>query len=342
MYKCQFSTNTILETLLSVSLKSRFHPVRDYFNGLKWDGKPRIDTWLKDYLGAEGFDEYLSQVSAKVLCAIVARVFKPGTKFDYVLILEGEQGCGKSTAIEHLASREWYTDTMIDLKNKDSFMALEGCVIMELAELSSFKGVSQDVIKNFITSPTDKYRKPYNRQMGEYKRQCVFIGTTNDVEYLKDMTGNRRFWPVEVNGYDFKKALILRDRDQLFAEAKVRWENGEVLFLTGAAEAQAQEIQKDKAPPQSMLELATKAFFDKCDEDPVFEGLGVISEPFFLHELYDLVDYKFNTSTREDETIEKRRARRLLKRYGFKPDTTPRKFFHKVWGIEISERRMKM
>lgn len=238
-YRFEPSNDRINEAINRIADENRFHPVRDYLGGLEWDGVPRIDSWLKDYLGADGPEPYLSAVSRKVLCAMIARVYHPGAKFDQVLILEGDQGVGKSTAIRHLAGDDWFTDTTINIQDKDAVLNLGAVWVVEMGELSGMRKADVDLLKEFVARTADRIRVPYGKRVERFPRQCVFIGTTNGEEYLRDMTGNRRFWPVRVGACDFKR--IRRDRDQLFAEARFAWELGEPLYLEDP-EAAAQAI----------------------------------------------------------------------------------------------------
>lgn len=228
-YRFEPSTQLINEAVTKIAEENPFHPVRDYLNGLEWDGVPRADTWLRDYLGAVAPEPYLSAVSRKTLCAMVARVFEPGRKFDYVLILEGTQGIGKSTALRKLGSDEWFSDAHIDIKDKDAVLSMRGVWLVELGELSSLRKADVDQLKEFISRTTDRIRVPYGRRTEPFPRQSVFVGTTNSAEYFRDTTGNRRFWPVTVGECRFNE--LEKVRDQLFAEARWYYDLGELLYL---------------------------------------------------------------------------------------------------------------
>lgn len=253
-YRFEPSNDRINEAIGKIANENRFHPVREYLDRLEWDGVPRIDTWLKDYLGAEGPKVYLSAVSRKVLCAMIARIYHPGAKFDQVLILEGKQGVGKSTAIRYLAGSDWFTDTTINIQDKDAVLNLGAVWVVEMGELSGMRKADVDLLKEFVARTADRIRVPYGKRTERFPRQCVFIGTTNGDEYLRDMTGNRRFWPVKVGACDFER--IRRDRDQLFAEAKMAWEFGEALYLDepqAAAEAIAEQEHRTVSDTWSEL-----------------------------------------------------------------------------------------
>lgn len=222
------SAQSISDVTLQLAKENAYHPVLRYLRGLKWDGVERLDTMLKTYCGAEGDDEYLADVGRKMMTACVARVSQPGVKFDHVLILEGNQGAGKSTFVRVLAG-PWFTDALGDINSKDVVDNMRGKWIIELGELSQMRRSEVNDLKAFVTRESDNVRKAYGRRSQTYPRQCVFIGTTNDEEYLKDETGGRRFWPVYTTNYD--PETLARDRDQLWAEAFMNYELGEKLYL---------------------------------------------------------------------------------------------------------------
>lgn len=225
---------TIEEAITVVAHKpeNKFHPVRDYLGSLKWDGVERLDTWLERYAGATD-SQYVRAVSRKMLCAAVARVYQPGIQYDHVVILEGKQGIGKSGLCRILGG-EWAADFTIDPHNKDTIASLQGKWIVEMAEMAVFKRADMEALKAFVTRPKDKARLAYGRLAQDYPRQCIFVGTINpeaDGGYLTDTTGNRRFWPVALNGR-VKFAELKAVRDQLWAEAVVKYKAGEELYMS--------------------------------------------------------------------------------------------------------------
>lgn len=237
------------DALLAVASERAYHPVREYLDTLpEWDGTGRIDTLLTDYLGAED-SGYTRAVMRKTLAAAVARIYQPGVKFDSVLILNGPQGIGKSTLFARLAGA-WFSDslTLTDMRDKSGPEKLQGYWVLELGELAGMKKTDVETVKSFLSRVDDKYRASYGLNVESHPRQCVIVGSTNtESGFLRDITGNRRFWPVRVNGQSEKKPWQLSGEDvlQIWAEAKAVYENGESLFLEGEAAAAAAFEQAD-------------------------------------------------------------------------------------------------
>ncbi|MBO6207239.1 MAG: hypothetical protein J6N53_02875 [Lachnospiraceae bacterium] len=230
-----------------LSAERRYHPIRDYLGALKWDGMERLDTILINYLGAED-TPYVRAVTRKSFTAAVARVYEPGIKYDCMLVLCGDQGIGKSTLFAKLGGK-WYSDSMTiaDMKDKTAAEKLQGIWIMELSELAGLKKMDVETVKSFLSRTDDQYRVPYGQYVEMHPRTGIIAGTTNAVNgFLRDITGNRRFWPVLLKGRDPKRIWEMTDKDvgQIWAEAAVRYREGEKLFLEGAVEEMAVEQQR--------------------------------------------------------------------------------------------------
>lgn len=215
----------LAEGMETVAFAAPYHPVCEYLDGLQWDGKPRLDKWLMHVIGEKPetvpkrVAEYLALVGRFFVMGLVARVLEPGCKFDYCLVLEGKGGRYKSTALKTLVGREWFSDTRFDVqKNKEAQEQVQGVWLYELGELAHFNKAGVDEIKAFVSSEVDRYRPAYGRIVESFPRQCVLAATTNNRKYLRDKTGNRRFWPVPV-AHVINVAWIAKYRDQLFAEA---------------------------------------------------------------------------------------------------------------------------
>lgn len=226
----------------SVAMERQFHPVRDYLQGLKWDGSGRLDGWLATYCGAVA-SPYIHAIGARFIISAAARILRDVSKADTILVLEGHQGTGKSTAARTLFD-PWFADHLPDLTSKDAFIQLAGKWCIEIAELAAFGRAEANRIKAFSSSAVDRYRPPYGKRSIDVPRQTVFIGTSNHSEYLRDETGNRRFWPVRCGSIDLD--ALARDRDQIWAEAVIRYHRGERWWLdtpelTAAAAEQTNE-----------------------------------------------------------------------------------------------------
>lgn len=249
--------------LTIVSHKRRFNDVRRYLESLQWDGVPRLDTILTDYLGAED-NVYTRAVARKSLTAAVARAMIPGVKYDYMPILAGPQGLGKSTFLR-LLGKHWYSDSLTTFEGKEACELIQGVWINEVGELTGMSKSESNAVKQFLSRTEDIYREAYGKRTMPYPRRCVFFGTTNDSEFLRDRTGNRRFWPIDVGLVQPRKS-VFRDLelevDQIYAEAFVRWQLGEQLYLTGEAERLSKD-QQDEHRESSVKEGIIRAFVDR-------------------------------------------------------------------------------
>ncbi|MEW5552118.1 virulence-associated E family protein [Peribacillus frigoritolerans] len=239
----------VYDSLNQIVLENQYHPVRDYLSSLpKWDGKPRLDTLLIDYFDAE--DTKLNRAQTRqTFIGAIKRAFQPGCKFDYVLTLKGPQGVGKSTFLEAISVRkEWFSDSMDDIRGKDAKEQLSGNWIIELGEMAAVGSGDQKRIKQFITSTEDEFRPAYGRRTIRVPRQNIFVATTNDDLPLKDDTGGRRWWIVEVKSKWFEKDIPL-EVDQIWAEAvsvyKYMESNKIPLKLENDLEAEAKKIQNE-------------------------------------------------------------------------------------------------
>ena len=232
--------------LLIVSGQNRINDVKQYLQGLKWDGVHRVESLLVDYLGAED-NAYSRAVIRKFLCAAVARAVKGGVKFDYMPILAGPQGIGKSTFLSILG-KEWFSDSLTTFEGKEAAELIQGTWINEVGELTAFTKQETQTIKQFLSKTDDIYRAAYGRRTEKYPRRCVFCGTSNDSEFLKDSTGNRRFWPVDVGEHPARKSVwrdLPGEVDQIWAEAYMLYALGEELYLPKEIEALAQQQQEE-------------------------------------------------------------------------------------------------
>jgi predicted P-loop ATPase len=238
----------VVYALDHVAREQGWHPVRHYLDGLSWDGVERIATWGATYLGAEPTLYHLS-VCERWLISAVARIYSPSVKVDHVLVLEGRQGLGKSTALSILGGA-WYSDEMPEFGSKDACIQASAAWIHELAELATLARSQVEATKAFISRQVDRFRPPYGRQVVERPRQCVFAATTNTRQYLLDETGNRRWWPVRC-GDSIDMARLKDDRDQLWAEAVRAYRLGRPHWLDvreledAAGEAQDERRQDD-------------------------------------------------------------------------------------------------
>ena len=218
----RITTETVRQAIEARGQECRFHPVRDYLSAHFWDGTRRAENLLPEYFGAEP-TEYAKATGQMFLISMVARIFQPGCKADYMLVLEGEQGGRKSTACEVLGG-EYFSDQLPDIRlGKEASQHLRGRWLLEISEMHAIDKAGATLLKSFITRRVERYRPPHGRLEVSEPRQSIFIGTTNAEAYLRDATGGRRFWPVKCG--IIRPDALAKDRDQLFAEAMHLYKN---------------------------------------------------------------------------------------------------------------------
>ena len=266
----EFSKKAVEEAVVLVGRENERHVVTDWLTSLEWDGTDRLDRLLPRYFGATD-SPTLRQMGPWWMMGAAMRGLTPGTKMDYTLVLVGKQGIRKSTAVRTLAVRpNWFQDTSTKVGTKDGMLALQGCWLMELAELSAVKGVALEAIKAFLTSQADRFRAPYGRKMERFERTTAFIATTNDEYFLIDPTGNRRFWPVTAGTIDI--AALELDREQLWAEAVHRVTAGERYWPTPSEDAEFDGYRARYVAEDPWL-------------GPIVEWLDVRTTPFRMDEV---------------------------------------------------------
>ena len=269
-YKYRPSKQDVKDAVVALAVQQRFHPVRDYLNGLVWDGCQRLDRLFIDYLGVAD-TPYARTVTRKSLVGAVARVMDPGCKFDYMPVFVGPQGRNKSTMINLLAGGdEWFSDSLVTFDGARAFEAVTGKWLIEIPEMHAFDKVTMNQAKAFITKQSDFYRAAYAEFPEDRKRQCVFFGTTNNSECLRDETGGRRFWPLDIDAQPRGKNVfkdLLNERDQIWAEAVVRWRAGEKLFLSKDIEAAAVDKQEEHRERHPWEDTVTNFLEREIPED---------------------------------------------------------------------------
>jgi predicted P-loop ATPase len=255
------SRQTVQDALEKRAMEMRFNPVHDYLNGLTWDGIPRVERWAHTYLGVED-TPYSRAVGRMFLIAMVARALNPGCKMDYMVVLEGPQGAGKSQTCQILAG-QWFSDSLPDVAHGDHVrlaMHLRGKWLIEIGELASISKAESSELKLFLSKREEKYLPKYARNEVTEFRRCVFIGTTNESMYLKDPTGDRRYWPMSV-GQIMLKALQ-QDRDQLFAEAVKLFRDGCPHYPDPTFEAEHIKPQQEARRDEDAWEGAIRQWLD--------------------------------------------------------------------------------
>lgn len=302
-YRFEPSQDTCFKAHTFLANRHRFHPVKTYLESLEWDGVARLDSWLGRAFRASGPEDYVEAVSRKTLVAAVARVYEPGIKFDHMVVLEGNQGEGKSMTLSLLVGQALFTDSLGDIHNKDVVDQMIGKWLIEVSELDSIRGREAQAVKAFVSRQVDRVRLSYARRAQDYPRQCVFIGSTNDKEYLTDETGNRRYWPIKV-GRARRKWLTL-NRDQLWAEAVWRYELGEKLYLSNEMEAVA-KAEQEKRFEVDVWEGLVKETIEKAEQENPPQRLQTI-------EIYRAITLSVGTPS----MAENKRIAKIMHRLGY-------------------------
>lgn len=253
--------DALQKAVLLAADANRYHDVRNYLEALRWDGVPRLSAWIWAYLGAEK-SEYVEKVAAKWMIGAVARVYRPGCKMDNVLILEGPQDAGKSSALKILFD-PWFTDAAFEIGSTDGYQIMRGMWCVELAELDGFNRADSSRAKAFFTRVNDRYRNPYGRKPVNVPRQGVFAGSVNHATYLKDDTGNRRYWPVSIGVIGLDD--LRQDRDQLWAEAVAMYRQG-VEWWVRASERTIYEREQDSRYIGDAYETRIREWLDTPSE----------------------------------------------------------------------------
>ncbi len=293
----------IEDALDAVALTNRFHPVRDYLDGLVWDGVPRLNRWLWWVFGVNAADAdmnaYHDKVAAAFMIGAVRRIRQPGCKVENMMILEGKQGIGKSRSLRLLFS-PWFSDSLpAKLESKEAVQGLAGRWCLEFAEIEQMIRSDVEVIKAFLSRQVDEIRLPYAKAVSEFPRQCVLVGTTNGDDYLRDATGNRRFWPIRCRMVDLE--WLAANRDQLWAEAAAREAVGEEHWLQSEAPLRAANRIQHERVETDLWEEDVAAFV--AGRSPV--------------RMRDIIDAVIGVEvSKRDRLLEKRLAK-ILRRLGY-------------------------
>lgn len=318
-YSLEVSLERTHEAVVSIALRTAFNPLQDWLRALVWDETPRVDDWMTKYAGVVD-SSYTRAVGRLILTAAVARAFAPGTKFDSMVIMEGKQGIGKSRLVRALGGAYAVEGLpMQDLHSKDVIDAIQKGWLIELDELDALRRADVTALKGFLSRTSDRARLAYRRTSEDFPRRSVIIGTTNEKEYLRDSTGARRFWPVEVLGLAdgmVDVAGIIRDRNQIFAEAVMLWNRrptDEALILPASVEAAAVAEQEQRYEEDSW-EAAVEAALEN-------EEKGLKGKPFLTtgEILYHALHMSYGEQTRTD----RQRLAAVMARLGWRVDRSP-------------------
>jgi len=303
--------DTVGPVVQALAKEAPVHPVREFLGSLRWDGEPRVDSWLTRYMGVAP-SSYVSSVGRWWVLSAVARAFHPGCQADHLLVLEGPQGIGKSTAISTLVGAEWFADDLPDLGDKDASLAALNSWVIELAELDTVRKAETTQLKAFITRKQEAFRPPYGKSMIQAQRSCVFVGTTNRTDYLKDESGNRRFWPVKCGSID--REALAADREQIWGEAVALFKDGakwwpdvtDGAVLALIEQEQAERIDTDPWQGAVNAYVVNK---DRVTIDAVLAHLSKVNDPTTFQERGEAIVKR----TQQDAN----RAGRCLRLAGF-------------------------
>lgn len=312
-YNLLFGKDNITDAVVSISREKTVNPIKERIESVKWDGNSRAANYFTDYLGAEN-NHYTKAVTKVWLTGLIARVYKPGCKFEVVPILEGKQGLGKSTAVSILYPDK-FNDTIDSLgKQKDDYQQLQGSWILEIAELSAMKKTDVEKVKNFISAQVDNYRNSYGRYSIPHPRKCVFIGTTNQTDYLKDATGERRFYPIKCGINKPTKNVWEPDQQdilQILAEAKIWFDNKSPLYLDRET---MQEAKKYQAAAET-IDPMKDAIEDFLNLEVPTDWANLSSsekQTYFRHHGENLSDWLNNKISSERELLKQTTTREIM------------------------------
>jgi predicted P-loop ATPase len=311
--------DVVASAVNAVARENGYHPVRDYLNGLTWDGNERLRRMLADYFGAED-TRLAEEIGRKWMVSAVARVFEPGCQADHMLILEGKQGIGKSTGLRALFE-PWFSDDVADFDNKDAQMGMSGVWCIELSELAAIARRETEVVKAFVSRRVDRFRAPYERRLAEHPRQCVFAATTNEHDFLKDATGGRRSWPFEVGTVDRKR--IVQDKNQLWAEAVTAYRAGVPWWIVeGEADllADIQTAQGDRTE-HDLWHEPISTYIE--NQEKTGQNAFTVAE---------LLKGGVNKQVEHCDARDKARVHRVMRQLGYQPMQEPRGERRRYWA----------
>lgn len=323
-YRMAVSAELVMQSVEAIARRSRFHPVRDYLRALHWDGQQRIERMFPDRFGADD-SAYTRDAAKCFMVSAVARILwvdplvsTNGAQVDFMLVLEGAQGVRKTSAVRTLFNAKWYAEAMESPASKDFYQALRGRWGVEIGEMDSFGKADVTKVKQAITSRFDVYRPSYGRYSRTFRRECVFIGTTNEVEYLRDATGGRRFLPVRVSGVDI--GGIIDERDQLWAEAVALFDDGYPWWQLPAAAAAE---QADRYADDSWTEIILPWLRGKGDDKTYPSRLGSMDRTLYgvsWVTTTELLSYALRIDVGKHGKPEQMRVAAIMKHLGWQPE----------------------